>query len=58
MFLQEEIKLGFILKAQKCLYQVGGVHHTVCEAQKRQLKQPQTPILFWPPNNLAMVVKS
>ena len=31
MFLQEEIKLGFILKAQKCLHQVGGVqvHSTI-----------------------------
>jgi len=35
-----------------------GCGATVCEAQKRQLKQPQTPILFWPTNNLAMVVKS
>jgi hypothetical protein len=37
----------------------GGEHNladpTVCEAQKWQLKQPQTPILFWPPNILATV---
>ena len=31
---------------------------TVCEAQKQQLKQPQTPILFWPSNILAMAVIS
>jgi len=31
---------------------------TVREAQKQQLKQPQTPILFWPSNILAMAVKS
>jgi len=31
---------------------------TVCKAQKWELKQPQTPILFWPPNISAMVVKS
>ena len=31
---------------------------TVQEAQKQQLKQPQTAILFWPSNILAMAVKS
>jgi hypothetical protein len=31
---------------------------TVREAQKRQLKQPQMPILFWPSNILAVAVKS
>jgi hypothetical protein len=31
---------------------------TVHEAQKQQLKQSQTPILFWPSNILAMTVKS
>ena len=31
---------------------------TVREAQKQQLKQPQTPILFWPSNILAMAVIS
>jgi len=31
---------------------------TVCEAQKQQLKQPQTPIVFWPSNILAVAVKS
>src|SRR5882762_4547403 len=30
---------------------------TVREVQKRQLKQPQTPILFWPSNILAVAVK-
>jgi hypothetical protein len=33
-------------------------HSTVREAQKQQLKQPQTPILFWPSNILAMAVIS
>jgi hypothetical protein len=31
---------------------------TVHEDQKQQLKQPQTPILFWPSNILTMTVKS
>jgi len=31
---------------------------TVHEARKQQLKQPQTLILFWPSNTLAITVKS
>jgi hypothetical protein len=31
---------------------------TVHEAQKQQLKLPQTPILFWPSNILAIAIKS
>ena len=40
MFLQEEIKLGFILKAQKCLHQVGGVqvHSTIHEAETHRIQ--------------------
>ena len=45
--------------------EIAKVHHsisnnspTVREAQKQQLKQPQTPILFWPSNILAMAVIS
>ena len=39
-------------------YRVGSLFTTVREAQKQQLKQPQTPILFWPSNILAMAVIS
>ena len=35
-----------------------GNYATDCEAQKEQLKQPQTPILLWPSNILAMAVIS
>ena len=38
------------------LYQFLDISYTVQEAQKQQLNQPQTPILFWPSNILAMVV--
>jgi hypothetical protein len=38
-FLQEEIKLGFILKAQKCLHQFGGVqvHSTIALTLEMQV---------------------